>query len=210
MRVRSRPASKWPFLIICLLILSLAFYVLEVRIRPTFMAIAEKKAEIMAIEALNRAVDERVLNSIDYTDLIRIERTSDGHVSHMVPNVMELNRLITVVTLAVQEEIKSLKGQSFGIPLGELLGSHLFAIYGPRFQVGMIPLGTINVQPLETFEEAGINQVRHSMYVVATVRMQVVIPLSRREIEVVSSFPVAEAIIVGPVPQQYLHFNWGR
>lgn len=210
MRVRSRPASKWPLVILALLVLSLVLYGFEVKAKPTFMAIAEKKAEIIAIEALNRAVDEKVINSVDYTDLIRIERTNNGHVSHMVPNVMELNRLITVITLSVQEELKSLRGREFGIPLGELLGSRLFAIYGPRLNVGMIPLGTVSVQPVETFEEAGINQVRHSIYVEATVRIQVVIPLSRRDIEIVSQFPVAEAIVVGPVPMQYLQFYWGR
>lgn len=211
MRVRPRSRNLWlTWAVSALVLVSLLFVALELKVKPTFLAIAEKKAEIMAIQALNRAVDQEVVSRVDYADLIRIERTGEGYVSHMVPNLIEVNRLITIITLTVQEELSDLETSSFGIPLGEILGSHLFAAYGPRMTVGMIPLGVVNVQPVEYFQEAGINQVRHSIYVEATVRVQVVVPLSRRETTIVSQFPVAEAIIVGPVPQQYLHFNFGR
>lgn len=210
MRVRQRRPSRWPLLVLVMALVGILFFLLEAKVKPTFMTIAEKQAEILAVRALNQAVDDQVVSTLDYTDLIRIERTEEGYVSHMVPNLMEVNRLITSITLVVQEELSTMERNAFGIPLGEILGSRLFAAYGPRLSVAMIPLGVVNVKPVEYFEESGINQVRHSIYVEATIEMQVVIPLSRRETTIVSEFPVAEAIIVGPVPQQYLQFNLGR
>lgn len=204
MRSARRRLGCFTLMLGIMLLAMTAFMLLERSVTPTLAAIATTKAEALAVETIYRAVQEEVLSGVEYSDLVQRDLDRDGRVAYMQPNLMEVNRVVTQVALVTQGALGRLSGVVFGVPLGQILGSQLFAVYGPQVKVGIIPIGTVRVSIEERFSEAGINQIRHALFLDTRARLQVVVPLYRREIEVTTSIPLTEAIVVGPVPATYV------
>lgn len=213
-RWRTRGAFRRPpgppfVLLLVLLVLAAVFVLVEWNIRPTLLAIAEAKAIIIATEAVNRAIEQTVVRDVRYEDLIYVDKDDRGRVVLMKPNTLEINRVAARTTIAVQEELKKMTGRGFDIPAGQVMGSKLLANLGPRIPVTIVPIGTVNVSLYQTFEAAGINQTRHTVFLDTVATVKVVIPLLGGVTEVATTIPVAEVIIVGEVPTYYLQWNWG-
>ncbi|MDK2882360.1 MAG: hypothetical protein PWP58_696 [Bacillota bacterium] len=183
------------------------FFLVERNIRPTLMALAEARAKILAVQAINEAVASEIVETVKYQDLIALHKDTRGRIVLMQPNTVEISRLASKVTSFVQARLETLKNEQVAIPLGQVLGSKLLANLGPRLRVGLIPIGTVNVNLLSEFREAGINQTLHQLFLEVSAQVQIVIPLVYSVVQVRTTVPLAQTVIVGEVPQQYWHLN---
>ena len=64
----------------------------------------------------------------------------------------------------------------------------------------MEQIGNINTSYDSVFESAGINQVRHKIYLDIEVKMRLIVPLASKDIDLTCEIPVSETIIVGKIP----------
>jgi len=203
------PWAAWVLLgvIVFFLFSLLILLILEWRLKPALARTAAIQAQWVATEAIQKAVLEKVSEGIKYQDLI--QPTADGtqQVVFMQADVARLSRLQAEAQLAIQERLAELKSRTYTLPLGQILGLKVLAAYGPRIPLSFIPAGTVNITVGDTFEAAGINQTRHRIYLQVESQVQVVAPMLAEKVKVESQIPVAEAIIVGPVPQAYLSFG---
>ncbi|BCV25233.1 sporulation protein YunB [Gelria sp. Kuro-4] len=193
--------------LLILLVLVAAFLVVEQSIRPTLRALAEARAKILAVQAINDAVASEIVAAVKYQDLIAIQKDTRGRIVLMQPNTIEISRLASQVTTYVQARLQTLRSEQVAIPLGQVLGSELLANLGPRIKVGLIPIGTVNVDLLSEFKEAGINQTLHQLFLEVSAQVQIVVPLVFSVVEVRTTMPLAQTVIVGEVPQQYWQLN---
>lgn len=196
-------------LLVATLLIMLALLMMERSLRPVMLATAGQKVQIEAVQSINQAVLEKVVSRIKYTDLYLIQKNSDNYVTFMQPNTTEFNRVASDVALAIQEELGNLEDKRFSMPLGQVLGSHLFATAGPRLTVGVRALGPVHVEIDSQFHSAGINQTRHIVRLHIKTDMQVVVPLWREKLPVEQTLDLAEGIIAGPVPKTVVDFQWG-
>lgn len=195
---------KFPYKLILFFLLMLAgFYYADIRIRPTLRAMAEAKARVVATRSINQAIREKVVENIHYEDLISVKVDNRGRVVLMQPNTGEINRLASDATITVQELLKDINRDKVYIPLGQLLGSQLLAGTGPDIPVTIIPIGTVESRVFDTFEEAGINQTRHKIYLEVKTQVRVMVPLILSNVQVRVEVPLTEAVIMGEVPQVY-------
>ncbi|SNS36116.1 sporulation protein YunB [Anaerovirgula multivorans] len=123
----------------------------------------------------------------------------------IVANTMMMNKVASDVALTIQEHLKQIQTASEKIPLGNALGSQLLAQYGPKFKLTVTPLGMVDVNFGTEFEQSGINQTRHRIFLIVNTKVRVIIPFSSNTIEVTTYIPVAETIIVGRVPMNYIN-----
>lgn len=189
----------YTFLAAILLMISAALVIMERTLTPSLEAVIKHTLRIRAIEAINRAVLDRVVG-VEYSDLYLIRENREGLVSFLQPNTSEINRIASQVTLTVQQELKKMEDQYFGIYLSQILGSKLWATKGPAIWVGMESIGSVQVNVDSRFEQAGLNQTRHSVYMKIRAEVQAVTPTYRMTFPVEETIPLAEGIIVGPVP----------
>ena len=73
--------NREPVFALALVILVLfigIFLVVERNIRPTLMALAEAKAKILAVQAINSAVNQEIVDTVRYQDLIAIHKDTRG------------------------------------------------------------------------------------------------------------------------------------
>lgn len=206
--MRSRRKRWWPLFPVSFgLFILLVFALVEYSLRDTIVAFAKAEAQWTATTAINQAV----LNSADnlaYQDIIHLEKDAEQKIVFMQADLLKVNRLAASATLEIQGKLVDLNDRYVYIPLGQVLGSKLLASYGPRIRLAFMPTGTVRVNFKDAFEEAGINQTRHRIYLEVESVIKVMVPLISTEVPVTSQIPVAEAVIVGPVPQTYLNFAY--
>ncbi|QGP90789.1 Sporulation protein YunB [Neomoorella glycerini] len=205
MRRRWRRPGRRPWGALALVIVAglLVLFLLEWRLHLALETVAAAQARWAATEAMQQAVLDKITGQVNYNSLIQ-PGSSDGRVVFMQADALSISRLQAQAQLAIQEHLARLEGKTYYLPLGQVLGLKLLAAYGPPVPLRFIPLGTVNVNVGDTFEAAGINQTRHRIYLQVESEVQVVAPFSREQVKVASTIPVAEAIIVGPVPQTYI------
>ncbi len=112
----------------------------------------------------------------------------------------EANRILSETVITTLDLLNNTEKTTFDIPLGEVLGSYLFATYGPRIPVRLISAGKVTSKLHDTFEEAGINQVRHKIYLQIITDMRIIIPFISSAINMDITVPIADAIYPGEVP----------
>ena len=199
-------SSKW---LIVVLLLSLAigsFWILESHLKPTLLTIAEARATFIATQTINNVINEKVSNAVDPQSLINVRVDDHGRVVLIQPNAMEFNKLAADTTIKVQDALKAIGAEKIYIPIGQVLGSQLLASWGPNIVVTIIPIGTVQVNVIDKFEQAGINQTRHLVYLMATTNVRIVVPLVSKSVSVNTQVPIAEYVVVGEVPHTYVQF----
>ncbi len=208
-RLRFSREAMW-FFILALFLFGVIrlFLVFDRNLRPTILSVAAARADIVATAAINNAVSEKVSRGILYQDLILLQRDRDGRIILAQTNSMEINRLMAETTMRVQDTLSALKGEVIYIPLGQALGSYLLANYGPRIPITLVPIGYVNTDIKDTFEEAGINQVRHKIYFDIHAEVQVVIPFVSSVTMVSTTVPIVDAIYPGDVPDTVINLQF--
>jgi sporulation protein YunB len=200
---RRRIKGSIVIIVFVLLLLYLSWTV-NYNIRPPLLAISEVRAKTIATDVINEAIISELIYKIKYEDLFVIKTDNENRITMLQANTMFMNRIASETTLSIQERLKQMGTKRVGIPLGSILGSEIFANYGPRLNIDILPMGTVVVNFTTDFEQAGINQTRHKIYLVVKTQVRIVLPLASDTVDVVTQVPIAETIIVGDIPQSYI------
>ncbi len=184
-------------------------FVVERNLKPTIKDIGEARARQIATEVVNDAIKQKVAENVEYQDLIAVQKDSQGRIVLMQPDISGINGLASDTTLSINEALKDLENQRFSIPLGQVLGNQLLANCGPSIKVKIYPVGSVQTSVIEQFEEAGINQSRHCIYLDIQSQIKVVVPLLTSQIKVSAQVPVSDTVIVGQVPDTYVKLDAG-
>jgi len=179
---------------------------METHLKPTLLAIAETKATFIATQSINQVISDRANLNIDPQTLMNVTLDSRGRVVLIQPNTMEFNKIAADTTIKVQDKLKEISEEQINIPMGQIFGSQLLASMGPNITVTVIPVGTVQIKVIDKFEQAGINQTRHMIYLIATTQIRIVVPLVSKSISVDTQMPIAEYVVVGDVPNTYVQF----
>ncbi len=211
LRVRPQRYGLFSFILLCVIIFLLVegFIIVEQRLRPAILSIAEIKADVLATETVNEAIRKEIAGGVHYRDLISITQDENGRIVMAQLNTIKVNRLMADTTIAAQEALVAMGEEPFKIPVGEILGSYLLAAYGPELSVRLIPAGRVNTYLVDSFEDAGINQVRHKIYMDVVTEVRVVIPFISSYVEVHTTVPIADAVYAGDVPETVVNLNLG-
>lgn len=193
-------------LIAIALILIGAFMVTEASFRPMIETINAYECHKVVSSVINDAVlSELDRIGADYPSLVTLSTNSDGDVTSVQSNVININRLKTNIADRVEREIARLSAVDIRIPIGTLLGLQL--LHGKGFNVGMsvVPLGYASTTIISEFTDAGINQTLHRIIIEIGVDVDALIPGYETRVPVKTSIVAAETVIVGRVPNAYTH-----
>lgn len=201
----------FPFVVLCLIVFLIlkGFWVIEQNLRPAILSLAELKANAVAVDAVNLALRDKMAQDIAYHDLIAVRQDDQGKIVMAQINTFEVNRLMAETVLAIQETLKIIEEKPVNLPLGEVLDNYLLAAYGPKIPIRLKPAGRVNTRLLDSFEEAGINQVRHKIYLEVLTEIRIVIPFTSTRIEVQTTVPLTDALYPGGVPDTVINLQTG-
>lgn len=198
-------AYTYIFIVFALLMVIYGFVLVDKKIKPTVLTIAEIKAKEIASSAINESIRDKITDDIRYQDLYFIRTDEEGNITFMQANTIMMNKLASEVALTIQTKIRSTETSSIKVPMGNIFGSQLLAQYGPKINIRVTPIGRVNVDFFTEFQHSGINQTRHKIYLTVNTQVKTIIPFASTPITVQSTVPIAETIIVGRVPDNYIN-----
>lgn len=187
-----------------LVVLMIVGYMLiDNAIRPTILSISEAKLRAITVQAINDAVRETVGSDVNYADLINIQKDSEGKIALISANAVKMNQLAASTAICAQDKILNLGEQGIGIPIGTILGGQLMTGRGPQIKVKFEPVGSVTTDFMTEFEDAGINQTRHKVYLIFNATVRILIGNAAQTVEISSQVLISDTIIIGEVPENY-------
>ncbi len=191
------------FRVICVIIvLLIAFLLLDARVRPMIRNTAVVQAQSYAATAAGQHIPSILKQTgSDYNSLVDIVRDSNGNIVSIQTNAMQLNLLKSKINSSVSAALSGLSGKELGIPIGSLTGLALLNGRGPKISAIISVTGSAQTSFLNSFDEAGINQTRHQIFLKTTVNLLIVFPTTTLNTAYTYTNLAAETIIIGKVPE---------
>ena len=203
---RKTKNQRFIIFLTCLLLPIIIFEAITLLIEPSIMALCQIRATSIGVSVSSTAVKE-VMNDINYTDLVTLERDNNGKIIALQAKVIEMNQLSSQIAAKMQELYSQINDAYVKIPIGNFTGNTLLAGRGPNIIVRIIPAGTVSTDFKTEFISTGINQTRHRIYLEIVSKVRVVAPLTTKTIEVVNNVNVAETVLVGDVPNSFYNLE---
>lgn len=172
-------------------------------IEPNLEDVAGIRAEAVVSRTINKAMAEQFAQSAA-DELIIIKKDESGSVDMVQADSMKINMLMADLSVKLQEHFKNMEKEHYEVPLGSLLGSKVFSQMGPSVEVSIIPLSISSMDFRTEFESQGINQTKYKIYIELDCRIRVLAPFSSNMFDTSSTILVAEAVILGEVPNSYV------
>jgi len=204
---RRKEHGKLRWLVLAVLMILIVVLLVEQNLSQTLLDMAYATAHSMALETVNHAAQKVVGEGIAYDELMEVKVDSMGRVTMLRANTMRMNQIATQTAIMAQEELNSIENQMVNVPLGAALGIRFLGGFGPRISVQIVPIGAVSTQFETEFETAGINQTRHKLFLTLETSVSLIVPADSRKVNVTSTVPIAESIIVGQVPDSFVDVN---
>ena len=187
-----------------LLALCVLTVVTLVQMRPVVLRYAQTVGKRILLNAANEAVVQ-VLSDLgtDYTDIVELATNVVGRFTSLQIDAVTVNVLKSRISLAIADAVAAQESYQLSIPLGTFLGSEYTAGLGPRisFSMQLTAHSVVNIE--STFEEAGLNQVKHRILLQIESTGRLVLRGAADGITVNSTALVAETVIVGVTPDAF-------
>lgn len=191
------------FLIIIILL------ILYIRCLATPVIIMNTKTQIasFATKSINYAIADSMNQNVSYGDLVKIARDDNNNISYIETNSVRINLLSKTMSKVVMSNFLEFSKIPIKIALGSFTGISIFSGYGPKIAYNVNPFGEVFCYFTSNFESAGINQTYHKLYLVITIKVNVVFPTEQLTVNSSSEVLLCENLIVGKIPEVYLNSN---
>ena len=204
---RKRPSRRLRRLIIFLLMTSAVIYsfqIAEKTVKPAVSSSAEFKTRMVIEKLVIQSVQE-VTEKAQSKDAEIIHTTLDenGKISIITLDTNLLNLIGTEVSRVINENISETKEYIAYVNLGTILSSRVLSQILPSIELRVIPSGVSDISYATEFESAGINQTKYKVYINIDTEARLRIPFMTERIYTENTILIAEAVIVGDVPDTY-------
>ena len=202
---KKKRKMKGILVLISLIVLMIcAFIFIENTMKSTLSATAEIKSKEIMEQIINDAVYEMTRRE-DGTELeiIHTNEDAEGNLQLVTLNTSLLNKIGTEIAKRVNNDIYYNETEQIRMSLGSLMGSKLLSQTGPYFTFDIVPVAVINVGYKTEFESTGINQSKYKVYLDVKTETRLLVPFMSEKFEADNTVLIAEAVIVGEVPETY-------
>ncbi len=190
------------------LILGSITYVLEERLSEVVAEISIQTIKASSAQIISEVIYEEIEKSgTTYDSLVFLEKDSDGNVTAMKTNIIEVNRLKSALSLQILKRLEKEDTAYVKIPIGTIFASHLFSGRGPSIKVRILPIGTVACDIENLISAAGINQTRHRIELCVNVQVAIITAVENTNAQVATNVCIAETVIVGEVPESYTEID---
>lgn len=160
------------------------------------------KARSLATEFANEACLDNMQN-ITYDDLCTIEKDEANDVCLIKMNSININKLNSKIALEIQEKLNDTTISKFYIRLGSFTGITLLSGRGPNLEVRMSTIGEVTTELKSEFEEMGVNQTLHRLYINVNCNVSLLTPFKDGDENITAQVLISETVISGDIPDAY-------
>ena len=155
-------------------------------------------------DAINCTVSEYFsVNQFNYADFIELRYNKNDTIASLQTNSALMNKVKADISIILQEVLDKCKSNKISVPIGSISKNMIFHGIGPIINIKIHSAELTDLVFNDTFESAGINQVRHKIYIEAYVTISIGSASAVHSEVIHDIIPVAETIIVGDVPYYF-------
>ena len=192
---------KFMFFLACVTILSLVLYFSSNKIMVEF---AMETYNSSISYASYYAIEKTVKNKYSYEDLTKIYTDNNGQINMIVTNSLKVNELTSTIATDTFNYLQNELKKGVEIPLGAFTGVRLISGFGSKIKMQLISVSSVKCDILSEFRSAGINQVRHVLYLNVESKVSVVTKTATKTVSDKISILVYDNLIVGKVPDVFI------
>ena len=171
------------------------------RCRPVMTTFAESQAVWTATKIANRTVADVLREYVTLCEeIIRVSYDGEQRVASVYTNTAVINTVRTAITEKTITALEQLSSLSVSLPLGTLVGSRWFSGFGPLISFPVSFTATVLSDVSSSLVAVGINQSAYRVLVHLEISLYVVSSAGRSTVVTRVSYPVAETVILGEVP----------
>ncbi|MBO5713692.1 MAG: hypothetical protein J6R88_05810, partial [Clostridia bacterium] len=141
------------------------FFALYYFSNKTLIEIGKSTYTCMLSSSAYYAITTSVQTEYKYSDIIKIHKNSDGEISMITANSYKVNSLSSSLANSVMSYLESETKKGVDVPLGVFTGVNILSGFGKKVKMPLITVTSVKCDIVSCFEEAGINQTRHAVYV---------------------------------------------
>lgn len=206
-RIQSLP-SAFLTLGVAFLIATSAIALLEAKLRPVVAEVAAAQTQNTMTAVVEHAVTASLAErQVSYSDFVTIQREEKGSITALTTDMARMNLLRAEFTTAILEALEGVDISDIQIPLGSLFNLEPLWAKGPSIKVRAMTVGTVQTEFDSQLTSAGVNQTLHRIWLEINVPMTLLLPGGEVETALHTRLCVAETVIVGQVPDTYLHLG---
>ena len=188
---------------IFLLIIGLALF-FQRNVTKILISISEATIRSITTVAVNDAIYYTLNDNVRYEDLITIIYDEAGNVSTITTNSLQINRIARDTAYLSQENLTKMSAEGIQVPIGALTGIEALAGFGQKINIKIIPISNVECRFVSKFEEAGINQTKHSLYLEIVSDISIILPDKTSNLASTIEVLICESVIAGKIPDAYL------
>lgn len=174
------------------------------RVSATMLEVGDADAEAKLSTAVYSVLNEMTgTQDVSYENFFTITKGDDG-ITLFLANGMAINRFTGSMAEGVCAYLKEYADRGTEIPSGVFSGLRLLSGYGSMINFKLIKIASVKCDLISEFTSAGINQVKHSLYVNVTPEVTLKAVGRSKHVEACISVLIFENVIVGKVPDTYL------
>lgn len=191
--------------IIIALIIGCACWYYFCNVAPSVFAVINDKTIMMISESIDDSASELIAD-LKADDYVIVRTNADGEVTYVGVNSVSMNIFARNVTESVRRRLAVIENNGIAIPAGTFTGIPFLMSSGATVDMRALTLAVVDADFVSTFDDAGINQTVHKMYVIVEVTGEIVLPGYVRSISNSSQILISETVIVGKTPDTYFDF----
>jgi len=153
--------------------------------------------------AIEDAAFETFTSNYTHQDFIYISRDANQNIVLMQANTVLIHSLVRIASIRARERLAVLEREGICMPLGAFTGFRIFAGYGPSVNLRVLSVGIMDTRLESEFIAAGINQTLHSITLILTAEVTVIMPGLSSVVRASIPVPIIESTVIGEVPNVF-------
>lgn len=158
-------------------------------------------------ELITATLNEEVVNTIDSTNMIRINYTNENVINSISVNTKDVNTILRKTNEILLSSIKEIDDISLSLPISIIFSDTLFNGMGPDMNFSILVTSSFNTDIVSNIEEFGINNSLFKLSIKISFTVDTIMPLNRDLNEIILYIPLVVEVITGEVPRYYYNTN---
>lgn len=172
---------------------------------PIVIRNTEAQIKSYVTKSINYAIADTMNQNISYGDLVNIVKDNNDNVSYIEANSVRINLLSKSMSKVVMSNFLEFAKIPIKISVGSFSGISILSGVGPKIAFDISPYGEVLCSFSSNFESAGINQTYHKLYLIISLKIYVVFPFRKLQVNSDSEVLLCETLIIGKIPDVYLN-----
>ncbi len=165
----------------------------------------ESQFEAAMSTAVYEALSLELIDSVKFSDVFNIYYNDNKEITFISTDSYKINYLAQSLAKKTCDYFTDYCAKGVDIPLGAFSGIKMLSGVGKTVNVKLINVVSVKCEFISSFESAGINQTRQTLYLQVTPDLTVISLGRKRNFTQSMSVLVYDNLIVGKVPATYLN-----